>query len=126
MRGNIVLAAAIAGLAAIVACGVLVVGARWALVGAADRLSVAVDRHAELTRAAGDRAGEPIGAALDRLGGRVATHAGAIEHAGKTIATPRVTMLGPVPIIDKQPLRIRGSREDGSLPVGVKLEGTGK
>src|SRR5687768_4654337 len=123
MRGNIVLAAVVLGLCAIVACGVLVLGGRWALVGAADRLSVAVDRHAELTRSAGDRAGEPIGAALERLSGQVAAHGEAIERAGTSIATPKVTMLGPVPIVDQEPLRVRGTREDGSLPVGVKLEG---
>ena len=122
MRGNIVLASALAGLAAIVACVVLVVGARWALVQAADRLSTAVDRHAQQTHAAG----EPVGVAIDRLTAQVETHAQAVERAGKTIAVPKVTMLGAVPIIDQEPLRVRGARDDGSLPVGVKLEGKEK
>ena len=122
MRGNIVVAAVVLGVCGILACAVLVVGARWALVSAAERLSVSVDRHGEQTRAAGDRAGEPIGAALDRLSGRVESHAKSIEDAGETIAKARVTLLGPVAVIDQEPIRIRGTRKDDSLPVGVKLE----
>jgi hypothetical protein len=33
-----------------------------------------------------------------------------------------VTLLGPVAVIDQEPIRIRGTRKDDSLPVGVKLE----
>src|SRR5690349_5861420 len=106
MRGNIVLAATIAGLSAVLACAILVVGLRWALVGAADRLSVAVEHHADQTRAAGDHAGEPIGAALDRLAGRVDKHSGAIEHAGESISQAKITFMNPVRITEQEPLRI--------------------
>jgi hypothetical protein len=124
MRGNIVLAAAVLGLCAVLACGVLVFGARWALGGAAEQLSEAVDRHAQQTSSAGDRAGEPIRAALDNLGGRVARHAEAIEHAGTSIAAARVTLTGgPVSVTDEAPIRIRGFHEDGALPVDVHLDG---
>jgi hypothetical protein len=104
MRGNIVLASTIAGLSAVLACVVLVVGLRWALVGGADRLNEAIDRHAD----------------------RIAVHARAVEHAGQTISQPSVKMLGPVPITDDAPLRIRGMRTDDSVPVDVKLEGKPK
>ena len=122
MRGNIVAAAAIFGLALILGCGILVIGARWALGGAADRLCDAVERHGQMTSAAGERAGKPIEQGLERLAERVDRHSSAITEAGRTIASPRVTMLGPVPITDQEPLRIQGIRGgDGAVPVDVQL-----
>lgn len=127
MRGNIVLAAAVFGLGVILGCAVLVLGARWALAGAADRLAAAVERHGDQTRSAGERAGQPIEAGMDRLGERVAKHAAAVEESGRAIAAARVTLLGPVSVIDQEPIRVRGIRgADGSLPVDVELQGKGK
>jgi hypothetical protein len=127
MRGNIVLAAAVFALGVVVGCLVLVFGVRWALNDAADRLAESVQRHGDLTRSAGERAGEPIQTALNGLGERVAQHAAALEKSGQMISVPRVTLLGPVPIIDQEPLRVRGIRgQDGSLPVDVQLQGKDK
>jgi hypothetical protein len=122
MRGNIVVAAAVFGIAFVIGCGVLVLGARWALAGPFDRLTAAVERHGDLTSAAGERAGKPIEAGLSQLAERVDRHAASITEAGRTIASPRVTMLGPVSIIDQEPIRIQGVQgKDGSLPIDVKL-----
>jgi hypothetical protein len=127
MRGNIVLAAAVFGLAVVLGCGVLVLGFRWAFAGAAETLAASIDRHGELTRSAGERAGQPIEAALTELAGRVDKHSLAVAEAGRTIATPRVTLLGPVPIVDHEPIRIQGTRgDDRSLPVDVQLQGKSK
>jgi hypothetical protein len=122
MHGNIVAAAAVCGIAFVLGCGVLVLGARWALAGPFDRLTAAVERHGDLTSAAGERAGKPIEAGLSHLAERVDRHAAAITDAGRTIASPRVTMLGPVSITDQEPIRVQGVHgKDGSLPVDVKL-----
>jgi hypothetical protein len=122
MRGNIVAAAAIFGIAFVLGCGLLVLGARWAIAGPFERLTTAVERHGDLTSAAGERAGKPIAFGLERLAERVDRHAGAITEAGRTIASPRVTLLGPVSITDQEPLRIQGIQgKDGSLPVNVQL-----
>jgi hypothetical protein len=122
MRGSIVAAAAVFGIAFVFGCGLLVLGARWAIAGPFDRLTAAVERHGELTSAAGERAGKPIALGLERLGERVDRHAGAITEAGRTIASPRVTMLGPVSITDQEPLRIQGIQgKDGAVPVKVEL-----
>jgi len=43
--------------------------------------------------------------------------------AGRDISTPDVTMKGPVPIIDQEPLRVQGTAPDGSLPVDADLGG---
>lgn len=127
MRGNIVLAAGVLGLALVIGCGVLVLGIRWSLNGAADRLAVSIERHGEMTRAAGDRAGQPIHDALTDLAGHVDKHAAAMSEAGRNIGTARVTLLGPVPIVDQAPLRIQGTRgDDKSLPVDVQLQGKKK
>ena len=122
MRGNIVTATVIAGIAFVLGCGVLILGARWAIAGPFERLTAAVERHGDLTSAAGERAGKPIALGLERLAERVDRHATAITDAGRTIASPRVTMLGPVPITDQEPLRVQGIQgKDGSLPVKVEL-----
>jgi hypothetical protein len=122
MRGNIIAAAVVFGIAFVFGCCVLVLGARWAIAGPFDRLTAAVERHGDLTSAAGERAGKPIEVGLERLAERVDRHAAAISDAGRTIASPRVTMLGPVPITDQEPLRVQGVQgKDGSLPVKVEL-----
>ena len=122
MRGNIVAAAAVFGIAFMFGCGLLVLGVRWAIAGPFDQLSAAVERHGDLTRSAGEKAGQPIALGLERLAERVDHHAGAITEAGRTIASPRVTMLGPVSITDQEPLRVQGIQgKDGSLPVRVEL-----
>jgi hypothetical protein len=127
MRGNIVLAAAVFGLGVVLGAGVMVLGVRWALVDAADRLNVAIDRHAQMTQSAGDRAGQPIQAALGQLSDRVSQHSDAIKQAGQTIGHATVKLDGPVPIVDHLPIRIQGTRgDDRSLPVDVQVQAPGK
>jgi hypothetical protein len=122
MRRNIVAAAVIGGIAFVIGCGVLVVGARWALAGPFDRLTAAVERHGNQTSAAGERAGKPIAEGLSNLAERVDRHGTSVTEAGRAIASPRVTMLGPVSITDQEPIRVQGVQgKDGSLPVDVKL-----
>jgi hypothetical protein len=95
MRGNIVLAAAIFGLSVIIGCGLLVLGGRWVAMDAVDRLNVAFDHHGQ-----------------------------SIVQAGTTISAAKVTLLGPVPIVDHEPLRIQGTHgKDSSIPVDARWFG---
>ena len=153
---NIIGAAAVLAVGLVAGCGVLVLGARWVVADATGRLVTAVERHGEMTRQAGDSAGQPIGLAMDRLTARVDEHGQSVAIAGRTIAEgatsagrtigggavvagrnirdgattagreiakPHVTMAGPVPIVDQQPLRVQGTAPDGSLPVDAELGG---
>ena len=110
MRGNIVVAAALAGGAVVVASIIFVFGIAHALDRSADRLGEAIDRHAQQTT----RAGEPIARAVAQMNEAHARHAKAVIEAGKIMSQPNVTMRSPVPIVDEQPLRIQGT-------VGVEL-----
>ena len=167
MRGNIVLAAAIFGLALVAGCVVLVVGVGMVARDATGRIVTAVERHGDMTSHAGEKAGLPIEKALDRLSAKVDEHGEAVTIAGRSveqgavvagkdiragatvagkeiregatvagqdikegavvagrdISTPNVSMTGPVPIIDQEPLRVQGTAPDRSLPVDVDLGG---
>jgi hypothetical protein len=114
MRGNIVIAAALAGGGLVLASIILVVGLTMALNRSADRLADAVDRHANNVTSAGNAAGSPIAQALSQINTSVALHADAVATAGQMVSRPLVTMKSPVPIVDEQPLRIQGT-------VGVEM-----
>lgn len=114
MRGNIVVAALIAGGAFIIASIIFVFGIGRALNESADRLADAVDQHATQMRRAGDRVGEPVARAILQMNQAHASHAKAVVEAGRIMSQPSVTVKSPVPIIDAQPLRIQGT-------VGVEL-----
>ena len=123
MRGNIVVAAAVFGVAVVLASVILVLGVRAAAEDASGRIATAVEKHGGLTLRAGEQAGRPIDAGFARLSGTMEEHAAAVTAAGRTISTPRVKMEGAVPIVDQQPLRVEGTADDGaSPPVGIKLE----
>jgi hypothetical protein len=127
MRGNIVVAAAVFALGVVLGAGVLVLGFRWALTGAADRLNVAIERHGQQTQRGAEQAGQPIQAAINDLASRVNTHATAVAEAGRVIGNPKVTMTDPVAIVDRVPIRVQGTRgEDRSLPVDVQIQGKEK
>jgi hypothetical protein len=127
MRGNIVVAAAVFALGFVVGAGVLVLGFRWALVDAADRLNGSIDRHGQLTQRGAEQAGQPVRAAINDLASRVDGHAKAVTDAGRTIGNPRVTMTDPVAIVDHVPIRVQGTRgDDRSLPVDVQIQGKEK
>jgi hypothetical protein len=106
---------------------VLVLGFRWALTDAANRLNVAIERHGQQTQHGAEQAGQPIQAALSELAARVDGHAKAIAEAGRTIGNPKVTMTDPVAIVDRVPIRVQGTRgDDRSLSVDVQIQGKEK
>jgi hypothetical protein len=99
MRGNIVVAAAIAGGAFIIASVIFVIGINRGLNQAAARMSQSIDKHT---------------AEVAQLREVHAQHAAAVRAAGAMVGSPTVTMKSPVPIVDQQPLRIQGT-------VGVEM-----
>jgi hypothetical protein len=114
MRGNIVVAALIAGGAFVVASIIFTVGIARALNSSGDRIADAVDRHAQQVSFAGNRVGEPVARAIEQMNATHAKHGEAIVAAGKIMSQPSVTWKSPLPIVDEQPLRIQGT-------VGVEL-----
>lgn len=101
MKGNIVLAAAIFASGIIIASIILVFGIQSALNNAVEKT--------------GAMASVRIREAVVSLIASVGKHAAAVEHAGKNISHIQLTVKNPVDIA--QPIRIEGSRQDGSLPV---------
>jgi hypothetical protein len=135
MRGNIVAAAAVFGIAFVLACMLVVLGVGRAIENAGGRIAEAVAEHGQLTRNAGQQVGSPIQTGLEGLNATVKEHAQAmrsagqaiqsagnsIESAGQAISAPNVTMRGPVPVTAEQPVSIRGPSQGGSLPVDVEM-----
>jgi hypothetical protein len=74
-----------------------------------------VRAHAKSVEKAGAMAGVPIREAIVSLSATVDQHAEAVKQAGKTISHLQLTVKNPVDVA--QPIRIEGSRQDGSLPV---------
>ncbi len=101
MKGNIVLAAAVFASGIVIASIILVFGIQSALNNAIEK--------------AGAMADVRIREAIVSLTASVGKHAAAVEHAGKTISHLQLTVKNPVAVA--QPIRIEGSRQDGSLPV---------
>lgn len=119
MKGNIVLAATVFAVGIIIASIILISGVKSALNDAMLRLDTSVRTHANSVEQAGAQAGVPVQKAVVGLSDAVGKHAGAVERAGKTISRLQITVNGPVDVA--QPVRIKGLREDGSLPVNVRL-----
>jgi hypothetical protein len=105
---------------------------------AVNRLTAQVDVHgksitdagrtiAEGATAAGQQIAEGATTAGRTIGGGAVVAGRNIREgattAGREISKPHVTMEGPVPIVDQQPLRIEGTAPDGSLPVDAELGG---
>jgi hypothetical protein len=109
MRGNIVVAAAIAAVGFIVASVIFTVGISRALNSSGERIADAVDRHATQVQFAGNRVGEPISKAIDQMNQTHAKHGDAIITTGKTLSRPTVTWQSPLPIVDERPLRVQGT-----------------
>ena len=109
MRGNIVIAAAIAGAAFIIASIVFVFGLGRALERSADTIAESVRQHSAHVSRAGEQVGPPIAAALAQIDQTHAKHANSVLEAGRTMAQPVVTWKSPLPIVDEQPLRIQGT-----------------
>jgi hypothetical protein len=61
--------------------------------------------------------------AFDRAMGRferaVEAHAISVRDAGRTIASPQIRVVDPLPI--QEPVKIRGIKDDGSLPIEAKI-----
>lgn len=94
---------------------------------AMDRLAAKVDEHGRSITITGRSVAEAATTAGRTIGGGAVVagrdiRAGATA-AGREISTPHVTMKGPVPIIDQEPLRVQGTAPDGSLPVDAELGG---
>lgn len=125
MRGNIVTAAAVFG-GAVLLSALLLLGGIWFTVNhATHQLGEMVAAHARSVEHAGDRAGEPINRALKDLTAGLDRDARAIDQAGDKISHPdiprdlSIKMQGAVAV--QQPLLIRGSDADGSLPVAARV-----
>lgn len=108
MKGNIVLAAAVFAAGIILASIILVLGIQSALNDAMLHLDASVRTHAKSVEQAGAAVGVPIRAAAE-----------SVEQVGKTISRLQITIKGPLDIA--QPIRIKGPRQDGSLPVNARL-----
>ena len=61
--------------------------------------------------------------AFDRAMGRferaVEAHAISVRDAGRTIASPQIRVVDPMPI--REPVKIRGIKDDGALPIEAKV-----
>ena len=61
--------------------------------------------------------------AFDRAMGRferaVEAHAVSVREAGRTISNPQIRVVEPMPI--KEPVKIRGIKDDGTLPIEAKV-----
>ena len=79
------------------------------------RLEAAVTSHAVMTRDAGTK----VAASLDAAGNALVDHAGAVREAGRTISTPELRVVDPLPI--RQPVKIEGPADDGSLNVNATV-----
>jgi len=114
MRGNIVIAAAIAGVGFVIASIIFTVGISRALNSSGDRIADAVDRHATQVQSAGNLVGAPVARSIERMTETHAKHGDAILATGKILSQPTVTWQSPLPIVDERPLRVQGT-------VGIEL-----
>ena len=57
--------------------------------------------------------------AMDRFERSVEAHATAVRDAGGTISQPQIRVVDPLPI--KEPVKIRGVKDDGTVPIEAKL-----
>jgi hypothetical protein len=57
--------------------------------------------------------------AMDRFERSVEAHAAAVRDAGGTISQPQIRVVDPLPI--KEPVKIRGVKDDGTVPIEAKL-----
>jgi len=119
MKGNIVLAAAVFAAGVIIASIILVFGIQSALNDAMLHLDASVRTHTKSVEQAGATAGVPIREAVVGLTDDISKHARSVERAGETISRLQLTIKGPVDIA--QPVRIEGSRKDGSVLVNARL-----
>ena len=104
MRGNVILAAAVFGAAMVAAAALIVFGLDRAM----DRFEAAVTRHGEAVMNAGINIRRGTGDGLQDV-------ATAVDAAGQRIARPQIEMRGPVDV--RQPVKIEGTGDGGSLPV---------
>ncbi len=132
MKGNIVLAAAVFASGIVIASIILVVGIQSALNNAMLHFDASVRTHAKSVEKAGAMAAMSIREGIVSLNATVDKHAKAVENAGKTVSNLQLTVKKPLDLA--QPIRIEGSRQDGSIPVKgfvnvaqpIRVQGPGK
>ena len=57
--------------------------------------------------------------AMTRFERAVEAHAISVRDAGQTIAQPQIRVVEPMPI--REPVKIRGIKDDGTLPIEAKI-----
>jgi len=139
MRGNVVVAAIVFGVALVLSSVILVFGIRTAANRAMLRFEAAVTEHGKAVERGGERAGEPIKSGLAGIPPALSgippalagippafdRHGQSLEKSGERIAHPQIPtnlsirMEGTVPV--PQPLRVEGPADDGALPVNARL-----
>ena len=97
---------AILGVCLVLAGSIMAVGFWLAFDRAMDRFERSVTNHAAAVRESGRTIGPPV--------------AQAVAAAGERIARPEIRVVEPMPI--QEPVKIRGIRDDGSLPVDAELK----
>ena len=116
MRGNVVVAAAVFGVAVIVASLVLVIG----LARVGQQFDESVRAHAAATQGAGNQVGRSAQDGFGALVRAVEQHGQAVVRSGETISKPNIRIESPVAI--EQPVTVRGPRDDGGLPINARIQ----
>jgi hypothetical protein len=57
--------------------------------------------------------------AMNRFERAVEAHAVSVRDAGRTIASPQIRVVEPMPI--QEPVKIRGIKDDGTVPIEAKI-----
>jgi hypothetical protein len=57
--------------------------------------------------------------AMTRFERAVEAHAISVRDAGRTISNPQIRVVEPMPI--QEPVKIRGIKDDGTLPIEAKI-----
>ena len=95
----------ILGVSLVLAGTIMALGFWLAFDRAMDRFERTVTDHAAAVRDSGHTIGPPV--------------AQAVVAAGERIARPEIRVVDPLPI--KEPVKIRGIKDDGALPIEAKI-----
>jgi hypothetical protein len=96
---------AILGACLVLAGSIMALGFWLAFDRAMDRFERSVSNHAAAVRDSGHVIGPPV--------------AQAVAAAGERIARPEIRVVDPMPI--QEPVKIRGIKDDGTLPIEAKI-----
>ena len=95
----------ILGVCLVLAGSIMALGFWLAFDRAMDRFERSVTNHAAAVRDSGRAIGPPV--------------AQAVAAAGERIARPEIRVVEPMPI--QEPVKIRGSKDDGALQIEAKI-----